>query len=93
MVDNNLLHFEDYKNKKEEPKVKCAHCGKYIGMHKKKCPHCGIHFRGEAFQFKHSSEHDYTLSKNKTIKVLALMVLIILISISIFVVLYTMYAN
>ena len=92
MVENNLLHFEDYKNKTEEPTVKCAHCGEYIGMHKTRCPYCGIHFRGEAFQFKHSSEEEQTLARNRTVRVLALIV-IILIIISLCVMLYAMYAK
>ena len=66
-------------NKKEESKVKCAHCGKYINMHVRKCPYCGIHFRGEAFQFKHKTEQDYFASKNKPIKILALIILILII--------------
>ena len=79
MPKDKTMKFSDQDNSGDASQVKCAHCGKYIGMRRTRCPHCGIHFHGEAFQFKHKSEPDPSPRKSTPTTILAWIVLILIV--------------
>ena len=52
------LDFRKHKDQidSDPNRVRCAHCGAWVPTRAEKCRKCGVHFKGEAFQFAHSSD-------------------------------------
>jgi len=70
------IDFEKHKKLIEEDpnRVKCAHCGSWVPAHAEQCRKCGVHFKGEAFQFAHSSDEleSERMSRARRIRVIAI---------------------